>query len=144
VALSAVVQFWHGRSLDDTAPASRFWREWWYDSARWGPLASVRPEEGETMGVFVASGDLRQRFFSQGSCPRVCEISNVAMVPFTSGYAKLRYRSRESVPLRWGMAATVKSVIGGGRVASKQLRLGPMAVDAYTASTPANRTCHPG
>src|SRR5438876_5662985 len=25
---SAVVQFWNGRSLDDTAPASRFWREW--------------------------------------------------------------------------------------------------------------------
>jgi hypothetical protein len=88
---SAVVQFWHGRTLDDTAPASRFWREWWYDSARWGPLASVRPVEGETMGVFVASGDLRQRFFSQASCPRVCEISNVAMVPFTTGYAKYEY-----------------------------------------------------
>ena len=88
---SAVVQFWHGRSLDDTAPASRFWREWWYDSARWGPLASVRPEEGDTIGVFVASGDLRQRFFSQASCPRICEISNVAMVPFTSGYAKYEY-----------------------------------------------------
>jgi hypothetical protein len=88
---SAVVQFWYGRTLDDTAPASRFWREWWYDSARWGPLASIRPVEGETMGVFVASGDLRQRFFSQASCPRVCEISNVAMVPFTSGYAKYEY-----------------------------------------------------
>jgi len=88
---SAVVQFWNGRSLDDTAPASRFWREWWYDSARWGPLASVRPEEGETMGVFVASGDLRQRFFTQNTCPRICEISNVALVPFTTGYAKYEY-----------------------------------------------------
>jgi len=88
---SAVVQFWNGRSLDDTAPPSRFWREWWYDSARWGPLASIRPVEGEMVGVFVASGDLRQRFFTQASCPRVCEISNVVLVPFTSGYAKYEY-----------------------------------------------------
>ena len=88
---SAVVQFWNGRSLDDTAPPSRFWREWWYDSARWGPLASNRPVEGETVGVFVASGDLRQRNFSIASCPRVCEISNVALVPFTSGFARYDY-----------------------------------------------------
>jgi hypothetical protein len=88
---SAVVQFWHGRSIDDTAPPSRFWREWWYDSARWGPLASVRPEEGETVGVFVAAGDLRQRSFTRQSCPRVCEVSNVVLVPFTSGYAKYEF-----------------------------------------------------
>jgi hypothetical protein len=88
---SAVVQFWHGRDLDSTAPASRFWREWWYDSARWGPLASVRPEEGEMVGVFVAAGDLRQRAFTQASCPRVCEVSNIVMVPFTSGYAKYEF-----------------------------------------------------
>jgi hypothetical protein len=88
---SAVIQFWHGRSLDETAPASRFWREWWYDSARWGPLASVRPEEGEMVGIFVAAGDLRQRAFSQASCPRVCEVSNVVLVPFTSGYAKYEF-----------------------------------------------------
>jgi len=88
---SAVVQFWHGRSLDETAPPSRFWREWWYDSARWGPLGSVVPEEGEMVGVFVGAGDLRQRFFSQATCPRVCEVSNVVLVPFTSGYAKYEY-----------------------------------------------------
>jgi hypothetical protein len=88
---SAVVQFWHGRGLDDTAPPSRFWREWWYDSARWGPLASHPPEEGEMVGVFVAAGDLRQRTFTQASCPRVCEVSNVVMVPFTSGYAKYEF-----------------------------------------------------
>ncbi len=85
---AAVVQFWHGRDLNDTAPASRFWREWWYDGARWGPLATTPPVEGEMVGVFVAAGDLRQRFFTRASCPRVCEISNVVMVPFTSGYAR--------------------------------------------------------
>jgi hypothetical protein len=88
---SAVVQFWYGRSLDDTAPPSRFWREWWYDGARWGPLASNPPVEGEIVGVFVAAGDLRQRQFSQATCPRVCEVSNVALVPFTEGYARYEY-----------------------------------------------------
>lgn len=88
---SAVVQFWYGRSLDDTSPASRFWREWWYDGARWGPLADVRPREGDTVGVFVASGDLRLRKHTRATCPRICEISNVAMVPFTEGYALYTY-----------------------------------------------------
>lgn len=88
---SAVVQFWYGRDLNSTAPASRFWREWWYDAARWGPLADVRPNEGDTVGVFVASGDLRMRFHTRATCPRVCEISNVAMVPFTEGYALYQY-----------------------------------------------------
>ena len=55
---SAVVQFWEGRSLDDTSAPSRFWREWWYEGGRWGPLADlVGPAEGETVGIFVASGD---------------------------------------------------------------------------------------
>lgn len=88
---SAVVQFWFGRSINETGPASRFWREWWYDGARWGPLAEVRPREGETVGVFAASGDLRLRKFTRASCPRVCEITNVAMVPFTEGYALYQY-----------------------------------------------------
>ena len=38
---SAVIQFWEGRDLDATDAPSNFWRNWWYDSARWGPLASV-------------------------------------------------------------------------------------------------------
>jgi len=89
---SAVVQFWEDRNLDDTAPPSRFWREWWYDGARWGPLADgVGPAEGEIVGVFVGSGDLRFRGHTRASCPNVCEISNVQMVPFTTGYAKYEF-----------------------------------------------------
>ncbi len=88
---SAVVQFWYGRGLDDTAPASRFWREWWYDGARWGPLATNPPREGEMVGVFVAAGDLRQRGFTRATCPRVCEVSNVQLVPYTEGYAKYEF-----------------------------------------------------
>jgi hypothetical protein len=84
---AGVVQFWYGRNMDDTAEPSRFWREWWYDGARWGPLAVYRPQEGEIVGVFVGAGDLRGRTWTRETCPGVCERSNVAFVPFTSGYA---------------------------------------------------------
>ena len=84
---SGVVEFWYGRSIDDTAPPSRFWREWWYDSARWGPLASNPPQEGEMIGVFVGAGDLRGRAWTRATCPGICERSNIAFVPFTGGYA---------------------------------------------------------
>ena len=89
---SAVVQFWEGRDLDSTAEPSRFWREWWYTGERWGPLADgVGPAEGETVGIFVGSGDLRFRSHTRATCPNICEISDVAMVPFTTGYAKYEF-----------------------------------------------------
>jgi hypothetical protein len=83
---ASIVDFWYGRSLDDTAPPSRFWREWWYDAGRWGPLALHRPEEGETVGVFVTAGQTRGRSYTRATCPQMCERSNVAFVPFTTGY----------------------------------------------------------
>ena len=85
---SAVVHFWHGRSLDDTAPPSAFWYEWWYAVDRWGPMTFYRIREGETVGVFAAAGDVRGRDFTRATCPRVCEVSNVAFVPFTTGRAR--------------------------------------------------------
>lgn len=84
---SGVVQFWYGRSLDDSGPPSVFWYEWWYDPGRWGPMTFYRPKEGETVGVFVGAGDLRGRSFTRATCPRVCEVSNVALVPWTTGSA---------------------------------------------------------
>lgn len=84
---ASIVDFWYGRSLDDTAEPSRFWREWWYDSARWGPLAIYRPQEGEIVGVFVTAGQTRGRAYTRATCPGICERSNVAFVPFTAGYA---------------------------------------------------------
>ena len=84
---AGVVQFWYDRPLDSTAEPSRFWREWWYDAARWGPLAAVRPVEGELVGVFVGAGDLRGRTWTRATCPGVCERSNIQFVPFTEGVA---------------------------------------------------------
>jgi hypothetical protein len=84
---SAVVQFWYGRDLDASAPPSAVGREWFYDAGRWGPMLGYQPSEGETVGIFVAAGDLRNNHYSLATCPRVCEISDVVLVPFTNGYS---------------------------------------------------------
>lgn len=77
---SAVVQFWDGRSLGDSAPPRHVGLEWFYDG-RWGPMLGYQPQSGETVGIFVGSGNLRDGAnFTQASCPRVCERSNVAFV----------------------------------------------------------------
>ena len=65
----------------DSAPPSLIGREWFYDPARWAPMLGYQPQDGETDGIFVAAGNLRDgNNFTQASCPRVCERSNVAFV----------------------------------------------------------------
>jgi hypothetical protein len=86
---SAVVQFWYGRELTASAPPSLIGREWFYDPARWGPMAGYQPSEGETVGVFVCQGDCRNN--TEGSVSPLRERSNVAMVPFTTGFSSYRY-----------------------------------------------------
>jgi len=76
---SAVVQFWHGRDLAASTPPSYVARNWFYDS-RWGPLQGYQPSNGETVGLFVGTGNLRDKTFTV--CPQICERSNVAMVPW--------------------------------------------------------------
>jgi hypothetical protein len=88
---STVVLFWYGRDLNDTSPPSDFAFQWFYDPARWGPMAGYEPKEGETVGVFVASGNLRMQSFTRATCPTVCERSNVALVPFTAGIANYQF-----------------------------------------------------
>jgi hypothetical protein len=89
---SAVVQFWYGRDLDASAPPSHVGFEWFYDPGRWGPMYGYQPSEGETVGLFVAAGDLRNNHYSQATCPRICEISNVVLLPWTNGYAAYNFR----------------------------------------------------
>jgi hypothetical protein len=76
---SAVVQFWHGRELTASTPPSYVGRNWFYDG-RWAPIVGYQPSNGETVGLFVGSGNLRDAAFTGPSCPMVCERSNVAMV----------------------------------------------------------------
>jgi hypothetical protein len=80
---SAVVEFWYGRSINDSAPPSLIGREWFYDFARWGAMAGYQPSEGEVVGMFVCEGDCRNN--TEGSSSPLRERSNVALVPFTFG-----------------------------------------------------------
>lgn len=76
---SAVVQFWYGRELSASAPPRDIGLEWFYDG-RWAPILGYQPRSGETVGVFVGSGNLRDASYTQATCPRICERSNVAFV----------------------------------------------------------------
>jgi hypothetical protein len=78
---SAVVQFWFGRELTASTPPSYVGRNWFYD-ARWGPMQGHQPENGEQVGLFVGTGNLRGKSHTGGSCPQICERSNVAIVPW--------------------------------------------------------------
>jgi hypothetical protein len=79
---SAVVQFWFGRDLEASGQPSDFFFEWWYDGARWGPMAGYRPADGETVGVFVCAGNCRNN--TAGDASYVKERSNVVFVPFAN------------------------------------------------------------
>lgn len=85
---SAVVQFWYGRELSASAPPSRVGREWFYDPVRWSGMYGYQPRDGETVGLWVGAGNLRDGgSYTRNSCPRVCERSNVVLVPWSNGGA---------------------------------------------------------
>lgn len=76
---SAVVQFWYGRDLAASTPPSYVGRNWFYDG-RWAPIVGYQPSNGETVGLFVGAGNLRDQTYGAEACPTICERSNVAMV----------------------------------------------------------------
>ena len=83
---SAVVQFWNGRDLEASGVPAHFSFEWFYDFARWGPMTGHQPAAGEIIGVFAAAGDLRNNTYTLATCPRVCERTNVALVPYPGDF----------------------------------------------------------
>jgi hypothetical protein len=83
---SGVVQFWYGRTLTDSGHPGRVGEEWFYDPARWGPINFYQPSDGELVGIFVGAGNLRDGSnITRATCPRVCERSNVALIPWSTG-----------------------------------------------------------
>jgi len=78
---SATVQFWYGRDLGASGRPDEIALNWWYDS-RWGALKGYQPANGETVGIFVAAGNLRDSGNSV-----VKERSNVVMMPFGGSYS---------------------------------------------------------
>jgi hypothetical protein len=56
---SAAIQFWDGRDLSESGPWDQIPENWYYDAARWGPMAGYRPERGELVMVWAGQGNLR-------------------------------------------------------------------------------------
>ena len=77
---SAAIQFWEGRDLEASGLPSRIAADWFYD-ARWGAMQGHQPSRGETVGIFVAQGNLRD--IGKTS---VKERSNVVLIPFGDNY----------------------------------------------------------
>jgi hypothetical protein len=77
---SAAIQFWEGRELEASGVPSEIGINWYYDR-RWGPMKGYQPSLGETVGIFVAQGNLRD--FGKSS---VKERSNVVLMPFGGSY----------------------------------------------------------
>jgi hypothetical protein len=79
---SAVVQFWYGRDLAASGIPGNVNFEWFYDRARWGPMAGYQPQEGETVGLFACAGNCRNN--DAGDRSYVKERTNVAFVPWSN------------------------------------------------------------
>jgi hypothetical protein len=80
---SAAVQFWSGRELEASGVPSQVSQSWFYDPARWGPMAGYQPSDGETVGLFACAGNCRNN--TAGDASYVKERTNVALVPWSNG-----------------------------------------------------------
>jgi hypothetical protein len=78
---SAPTRFWIGRELENSGPANRIADFWYYDPARWGPMAGYQPEQGELVAFWVGQGNLRA-----GTIATNEERSNFALVRWGENY----------------------------------------------------------
>jgi hypothetical protein len=80
---SAVIEFWYGlpASGGNIALDNQVAMNWYYDAVRWGLLAGRQPATGETIGIFVAAGNLRNITTDDAAQSPVMERSNVVLVP---------------------------------------------------------------
>jgi hypothetical protein len=79
---SAVIEYWYGlySSGGNVAMNDQIAQNWYYDAGRWGLLAGRQPATGETVGIFVAAGNLRNITSDDPNQSPVMERSNVVMV----------------------------------------------------------------
>jgi hypothetical protein len=77
---SATVQFWYGRDLEASGRPDEIGINWWYDQ-RWGHLLGYQPSCGETVGIYVGAGNLRD----SGNVIAK-ERSNIVLMPFCGQY----------------------------------------------------------
>ena len=110
---SAAIQYWFGR---DNGASENIAGDWYYDPARWGPMAGYQPQDGEIVGIFVGAGNLRD--VRDGSGSYVLERSNVLLMPFGGQYSLNSTARRAIKGLKLltpppGIRSGVRS--GGGR-----------------------------
>ena len=79
---SAAIQFWPGRDLEASGPASNIALDWFYDT-RWGPMAGHQPAFGEQVGIFVANGNVRDSLSWA-----IEQRSDIVIVPFGTNYRR--------------------------------------------------------
>jgi len=93
---SAAIQYWFGR---DNGASDNIGGDWYYDPARWGPMAGYQPQSGEIVGIFVGAGNLRD--VTDGSGSYVFERSNVLLMPFGGQFASTSalHRAMKSLKL---------------------------------------------
>ena len=77
---SATVQFWYGRDLEASGRPDEIGINWWYDQ-RWGHLLGYQPSCGETVGIYVGAGNLRD----SGNVIAK-ERTNIVLMPFCGAY----------------------------------------------------------
>jgi hypothetical protein len=95
---SAVIEVWYdlpsaggdvAEDINTMGPCTSFGygstcqvaKNWYYDAGRWGMLAGRQPATGETVGVFVAAGNLRDVTADDPTQSPVMERSNIVLVP---------------------------------------------------------------
>jgi len=57
---SAAIQFWTGRDLEAAGSPYAIPQNWYYNPARWGPMAGYQPQNGELVAIWAGHGNLRQ------------------------------------------------------------------------------------
>ncbi len=77
---SATVQFWHGRDLEASGPPGDIAAQL-VVRPRWGALLGYQPSCGETVGIYVGAGNLRD----SGNVIAK-ERSNIVLMPFCGAY----------------------------------------------------------
>jgi hypothetical protein len=77
-----VVEVWYGLPAagGNVAENDQVAMNWYYDAIRWGLLAGRQPATGETIGIFVAAGNLRDVSADDPAQSPVMERSNVVLV----------------------------------------------------------------
>jgi hypothetical protein len=70
------IQMWNGRPSTGAPILSDFQKNWAYDAARWGSMASYAPHPGDVMAFFVTAGNAR----GETGVTSVRERSNVVLV----------------------------------------------------------------